>query len=75
MNYIKIESENQKSCLIILVLFHSVCPYKNCLKCFTELQTLFKNSSLFTSKVIYGTVKKNIFFIYFQFIGNEAFVF
>ena len=33
----------QKSGLIIfLVLFHSTCPYKNyCLKCFTELQTLF----------------------------------
>ena len=44
MDYIKIESENQKSGLIILlVLFHSACPYKNyCLKCFTELQTLFK---------------------------------
>ena len=43
MDYINIESENQKSGLIILlVLFHSACPYKNyCLKCFTELQTLF----------------------------------
>ena len=43
MDYINIESENQKSGLIILlVLFHSTCPYKNyCLKCFTELQTLF----------------------------------
>ena len=43
VDYIKIESENQKSGLIILlVLFHSVCPYKYyCLKCFTELQTLF----------------------------------
>ena len=43
LDYINIESENQKSGLIILlVLFHSACPYKNyCLKCFTELQTLF----------------------------------
>ena len=43
MDYINIESENQKSGLIILlVLFHSAYPYKNyCLKCFTELQTLF----------------------------------
>ena len=43
MDYIKIESENQKSGLIILlVLFHSACPYKKYyLKCFTELQTLF----------------------------------
>ena len=43
VDYIKIESENQKSSLIILlVLFHSACPYKNyCLKCFAELQTLF----------------------------------
>ena len=43
MDYINIESENQKSGLIILlVLFHSACPYKNyCLMCFTELQTLF----------------------------------
>ena len=43
MDYIKIESENQKFGLIILlVLFHSACPYKNyCPKCFTELQTLF----------------------------------
>ena len=43
VDYINIESENQKSGLIILlVLFHSACPYKNyCLKCFTELQTLF----------------------------------
>ena len=42
VDYIKNESENQKSSLIILlVLFHSACPYKNyCLKCFTELQTL-----------------------------------
>ena len=44
VDFIDIESENQKSGLIILlVLFHSACPYKNyCLKCFTELQTLFK---------------------------------
>ena len=28
MNYIKMESENQKSGLILLVLFHSACPYK-----------------------------------------------
>ena len=42
MDYIKIESENQKSGLIILLLFHSACQYKNyCLKCFTELQTSF----------------------------------
>ena len=43
VDYIKIESENQNSGLIIpLVLFHSACPYKNYyLKCFTELQTLF----------------------------------
>ena len=43
VDYINIESENQKSGLIILlVLFHSAYPYKNyCLKCFTELQTLF----------------------------------
>ena len=43
VDYINIESENQKSGLVILlVLFHSACPYKNyCLKCFTELQTLF----------------------------------
>ena len=40
-HYIKIESENQKSCMIILlVLFHSACPYKNyCLKYFTEFQS------------------------------------
>ena len=43
VDYINIEGENQKSGLIILlVLFHSACPYKiYCLKCFTELQTLF----------------------------------
>ena len=42
VDYISIESENQKSSpIILLVLFHSTCPYKNyCLKCFTELQTL-----------------------------------
>ena len=40
-HYIKFESENQKSGLIILlVLFHSAYPYKiYCLKCFTALQT------------------------------------
>ena len=48
-DYIKTESENQKSGLInLLVLFHSACPYKNyCLKCFTELQTLFIYLSFF----------------------------
>ena len=37
LDYIDNESENQKFGLIILlVLFHSACPYKNyCLKCFT----------------------------------------
>ena len=56
MDYIKIESENQKSGLIILlVLFHSACPYKNyCLKCFTELQTLF----------IYLFIYLSLFFFY-----------
>ena len=46
VDYIKIESENQKSGLIILlVLFHSACPYKNYyLKYFTELQTSIVNS-------------------------------
>ena len=49
MDYINIESENQKSGLIILlVMFHSACPYKKyCLKCFTELQTLFIYLSFF----------------------------
>ena len=42
VDYINIESENQKSSL--LVFFHSACPYKNyCLKYFTKLQTLFIN--------------------------------
>ena len=49
VDYIKIESKNQKSGLIILlVLFHSACPYKHyCLKYFTELQTLFIYLSFF----------------------------
>ena len=49
VDYIKIDSENQKSGpIILLVLFHSACPYKNyCLKCFTELQTLFIYLSFF----------------------------
>ena len=62
VDYINIESENQKSGLIILlVLFHSACPYKNyCLKCFTELQTLF----------IYLFIYLFKFFFFFYLVSN-----
>ena len=62
----QIESENQKSSLIILILFHSACPYKNyCLKCFTELQTLsfffFKGLTYILSRNKSGRLKVQLF--------------
>ena len=67
VEYINIESENQKSGLIILlVLFHSACPYKNyCLKCFTELQTLF----------IYLFIYLFKFFFFFYLVSNYSVVY
>ena len=57
---IKLESENQKSGLIILVLFHSACPYKNyCLKCFTELQTLCKFFFLLSNYLVCNFLNKS----------------
>ena len=72
VDYIKIESKNQKSGLIILlVLFHSACPYKNyCLKCFTELQTLFIYLRFFFLLSIYLVIS----YIYAKLRAGVAFI-